>query len=310
MTENTNFTKPCELSAARIRWLGTACFQVITGRRETILFDPFLDDAIGAPIVSTEIEACDYIFLTHGHWDHILDVGKLARRFRPAIFSNAATAAALVKHQAVETSLIHVVAWGDEVRKDGFSVRVLEGEHVDGRKEYERLSGKPYPDAEMRRDPEGTQKKVYRVTQGDIRLPKRHREWMQMYPAGEQLNFLLTLDNNLRIYVAGTYPANHIIAQAADVHTDITLLQVLSGGKLRGLEKKTAQLAMASGCSIVAPQHHDPIFEGATPTDLTALRQVLAKESTLIFKELIPGKWYALDRNEGRAGLIELETPQ
>ena len=69
-----------------MRWLGTACFEIILPDDKTLIIDPYLDDSVSAPIAADGIENCDYIFITHGHYDHVLDVGKLAQRFRPKIF--------------------------------------------------------------------------------------------------------------------------------------------------------------------------------------------------------------------------------
>ena len=50
------------------------------------VIDPYVDDAVSAPVNSGGFEGCDYILITYGHYDHVLDVGKLASRFSPKIF--------------------------------------------------------------------------------------------------------------------------------------------------------------------------------------------------------------------------------
>ena len=42
--------------AFRIRWLGTACFEINLDDRKTVVIDPYLDDSVGAPIRSDQIE--------------------------------------------------------------------------------------------------------------------------------------------------------------------------------------------------------------------------------------------------------------
>ena len=116
---------------------------------------------------------------------------------------------------------------------------------------------------------------------------------MAQYPPGEQLNFVFELAGGKRIYMAGTYPEPSVIEEAKDVKAHITLLQVLPGKTLHGIEEQIAQLAIASGCEIVVPQHHDPLLPGAIETDLSALKRIFAEKTEIEFKELVPGEWYS-----------------
>ncbi len=114
-------------------------------------------------------------------------------------------------------------------------------------------------------------------------------------PVLNEMNFVFDPAGGRRIYMAGSYPDPSIIEAAHRARAYITLLQVLPGNILRGLEEQTANLAMASGCKIVVPQHHDPLLEGAKKTDLTELKRILAEKADIIFKEFVPGKWYDFD---------------
>jgi L-ascorbate metabolism protein UlaG (beta-lactamase superfamily) len=66
------------MNPLRMRWLGIACFEIVLPNGKTLVINPFVDDAVSSPITSDQFEGCDYLFLTHGHYDHILDTGKLA----------------------------------------------------------------------------------------------------------------------------------------------------------------------------------------------------------------------------------------
>ena len=127
------------------------------------------------------------------------------------------------------------------------------------------------------------------------RVPERFVDWMSRYPQGEQLNFVFDPVGGRRIYMAGSYPAPSILEVAKKAKAHITLLQVLPGNILRGLEEQTANLAIASGCQVVVPQHHDPLLEGAKRTDLTALKRIFTGKTDITFQELVPGKWYNFD---------------
>jgi len=115
----------------QMRWLGTACFEILLPNHRTIVIDPYVDDSVTAPITSDQFEGCDYIFITHGHYDHVLDVGKLANRFSPKILCSDVTASSLIEHQGVEPVLITRVKAGDVIQEEGLSVEVVRGVHVD-----------------------------------------------------------------------------------------------------------------------------------------------------------------------------------
>jgi L-ascorbate metabolism protein UlaG (beta-lactamase superfamily) len=69
-----------------ITWLGHSCFSIVTGKH-TLLVDPFLDDSPTAPVKSDAVKA-DFILITHGHFDHISDAVKIAKRTGATTVSN------------------------------------------------------------------------------------------------------------------------------------------------------------------------------------------------------------------------------
>jgi len=281
--------------AFKMRWLGTACFEIVLPSKETLVIDPYVDDSVSSPITAEQFEGCEYIFITHGHYDHVLDVGKLATRFNPKIFCSDVAAASLTRVQGVNSDLITTVKPGDVVRKEGLTVEVLRGMHVDFASEYRRLTGR---NLERGVEPMSVVKEGLRVMLGTDHVPDRFEEWMGKYPAGEQLNYVFEPAGGRRLYMAGSYPAPSVIEEAKKARTYITLLQVLPGRTVGGMEEQIANLAIASGCKIVIPQHHDPLFRGSVETDLSELKRILAARSDIIFQELVPGRWYTFDESE------------
>ncbi len=69
-----------------LTWLGHGCWLLATGKH-TLIVDPFLDDSPTAPIKSAEVKA-DFILITHGHFDHIADAVKIAKRTGATTVSN------------------------------------------------------------------------------------------------------------------------------------------------------------------------------------------------------------------------------
>ena len=72
--------------ASELTWLGHGSWSINSGGH-TILLDPFLDDSPVALVKSDKVEA-DFILVSHGHFDHVADVEKIARRTGAMIISN------------------------------------------------------------------------------------------------------------------------------------------------------------------------------------------------------------------------------
>ena len=74
-----------------LTWLGHGSWLVHVKSSKTgehrILVDPFLDDSPTAPVKSDAVSA-DFILVSHGHFDHVADAAKIARRTGATVISN------------------------------------------------------------------------------------------------------------------------------------------------------------------------------------------------------------------------------
>ncbi len=70
----------------KITWYGHACF-LIEADKEKLLVDPFLSGNPLSPVQADEIEV-DYIFVSHGHGDHLGDTVEIAKRTGATVISN------------------------------------------------------------------------------------------------------------------------------------------------------------------------------------------------------------------------------
>jgi len=84
-----------------LTWLGHSCFSIATGKH-SILVDPFLDDSPAAPCKSGDVNA-DFILITHGHFDHIADAAKIAKRTGATTVSNFEISQWLARQGVKET---------------------------------------------------------------------------------------------------------------------------------------------------------------------------------------------------------------
>jgi L-ascorbate metabolism protein UlaG (beta-lactamase superfamily) len=71
----------------KITYYGHACFLIETQGKK-LLFDPFISgNPLAKEVMINQIEA-DYIFLTHGHQDHVLDAEEIAKNTGATLISN------------------------------------------------------------------------------------------------------------------------------------------------------------------------------------------------------------------------------
>jgi L-ascorbate metabolism protein UlaG (beta-lactamase superfamily) len=83
----------------RVTYYGHACFSVEVGGRH-LLFDPYITQNPLAESVDIKKIPADYIFVSHGHDDHIGDTVKIAKHTAAMVVANFEVAAWLKKKGA------------------------------------------------------------------------------------------------------------------------------------------------------------------------------------------------------------------
>lgn len=59
--------------ANKVKWLGHAGFEIVTGGNKRILIDPWITGNPSAPVGKEDIQKPDLILLTHDHFDHLCE---------------------------------------------------------------------------------------------------------------------------------------------------------------------------------------------------------------------------------------------
>jgi L-ascorbate metabolism protein UlaG (beta-lactamase superfamily) len=72
---------------ATLTWHGHSCFTLVTDEGQRIMIDPWLDENPAANIKTADVEALDYILVSHGHSDHFDDCVKLAKKTGATVVS-------------------------------------------------------------------------------------------------------------------------------------------------------------------------------------------------------------------------------
>lgn len=83
--------------AAKLTWCGHSTFRLDLPDERVVFIDPWLTGNPACPDQLKKPERCDFIFLTHGHFDHVGDVAPLIEKFDPLIVGNYDLCSALEK---------------------------------------------------------------------------------------------------------------------------------------------------------------------------------------------------------------------
>jgi len=111
----------------------------ITAHGETLAIDPFFTRPsysrflFGRPLPDPLLAArllphCDYVFVSHAHWDHVMDVPVVAR-VTGAIAHGSPNTCRLLEIHHVPDRQIRLVDAGDRFTLGPFKVEVLQGDH-------------------------------------------------------------------------------------------------------------------------------------------------------------------------------------
>jgi hypothetical protein len=127
-------------SAFHFRWLGAAGLE-FSNNGYTLLIDPYLSRLSLFQVlfgkakpdehkILSTITAANAILVTHGHYDHLMDIPAIAKKFNCPVYGSRETCF-LLKSCGVEKHDIHEVAPGDKMDVGPFSVRVMKSSHPD-----------------------------------------------------------------------------------------------------------------------------------------------------------------------------------
>ena len=73
-----------DLKGNQVTWLGHATFRILTKDGVTVYIDPWLSNPL-CPEGEKEPAKCDVLICTHGHFDHIADAVRVAKKHNPVV---------------------------------------------------------------------------------------------------------------------------------------------------------------------------------------------------------------------------------
>jgi len=90
-----------------LTYLGHSAFQLETDEFR-ILIDPFISKNPVCPIKLDHLKKIDYIFVTHGHSDHVGDTVEIAKKFNSIVVANFELSTYLSSKFSLKTHSMHI----------------------------------------------------------------------------------------------------------------------------------------------------------------------------------------------------------
>ncbi|KAL2829630.1 hypothetical protein BJY01DRAFT_261173 [Aspergillus pseudoustus] len=124
---------------ATIEWFGASTFR-LKARGLTIFLDAWLERPKGLPLYLPidNVDECDYIFISHAHFDHLPGADRLAQRTGAIIVANA-EAIHVMREAGVPESQLMAVSGGERIplftltqRQKAFADHTTAGNNQDG----------------------------------------------------------------------------------------------------------------------------------------------------------------------------------
>lgn len=212
-----------------LTWLGHSTFLLDDPSGTTVLFDPWLQNNPACPEGMKQIEKCDLLLVSHGHFDHIEDAVEVAKRHKPQVVAIFETAVWLGSKGVENTNGMNK---GGELSVCGMKVRMVPADHSCG------ISDK---------DASGRDIVVY---------------------GGDPCGFVLTLPDGFKIYFAGdtnVFGDMRLIGRLYE--PDVAMLPI--GGHFTMSPREAAEAIRLLGVKRVVPMHYGtfPVL-GGTPEQL------------------------------------------
>jgi L-ascorbate metabolism protein UlaG (beta-lactamase superfamily) len=114
----------------RIIWHSTAAVELVS-ERGRLLFDPFVPlRGSPVPVGIEEFDGFPDIFVTHGHFDHIISIPEIAARNPGVRIYCTRTPFDTLRNRGVPEEALRLIRFGDEIEAGGFRIRALHGKHA------------------------------------------------------------------------------------------------------------------------------------------------------------------------------------
>ena len=220
-----------------ITWWGNAGFQIKTGE-DVFLIDPYLTrNAAARPkqsLTPADINTADQIFISHGHFDHILDIPAIASENGSRVYC-CPEAASTLKQKGLNSAQVREVSEDNHTENfDSYLARANFSQHV----KFDRWL------------------LVKTLSRINFRIP-RYLPLIREYPVGQVLSWQFELEGKVLRHFgsAGSTPAE--LKQAGQQKIDILLVPLQGNTRICNIAINYVRMIKPR---MVIPHHQDDFF--------------------------------------------------
>ena len=269
------------MASFAIEWFGTAAFRLSYGGTR-ILLDPFVSRNRHArpPAVArlASLARAGHVFISHGHFDHVMDV--------PALLAINPSLEVHGPSQAIETISREIAARGGPQAR----LKVVTGETLDLGSSSGRFRVTVLPSKHVHFDRALVASTLARAF-GHPATPGSLRPWLlTRYPCGETLAYLFEIDGRRILFLGSAGPESERVLAWRKAHgpIDCLLLPLQGNSEICSIGARIVEILRPRA---VVPHHHDDFFPPVSQeVDISEFRDRVARVAPECrIEELVPG---------------------
>ena len=115
--------------AAKLRFFGTAGYELITEDGARVVMDPYMDSNPACPLGWRDLGPVDLVLVTHNAYDHVGEAAEILKRDKCPVICAKDVAHSLTTVHGVDPDQIRVTIWGIPMEVAGVPVHPVESHH-------------------------------------------------------------------------------------------------------------------------------------------------------------------------------------
>lgn len=239
-----------------LTWWGTASFRIKAGRCIFFL-DPYVSrNEYASPrqyLDASSIKEGELVFLSHGHFDHLMDVPQIIRNTGASVYCSREAGSTLLEHGIPSGKIYEVEVDGFKVDFYGNLAEAFFSEHV----VFDR------------------QLLLKTLLRSHIRIPRLIR-LSKYYPKGQVLSWRFHIENKIvHFFGSGGSPPSEMEKLSSN-HTDILLVPLQGHTDICNIALEYVHVMRPK---IVIPHHFDDFYPPmSTTVDITPFIEGVKRE--------------------------------